>query len=137
MNFMKDRQGECLGKISHPYRVWKVYKHRFSENTELATGRTLTWLQFCLFFIFLLRKPSKIWCETSKIKNSETGVFGTRKQNWYRGMLSCNSGSVQKKKISSTQHSRPDHSCDTSIDKGLTGILQENLTKSEQLALNI
>ena len=40
-NFMKDRQGECLGKISHPYRVWKVYKHRFSENTELAIGRTL------------------------------------------------------------------------------------------------
>ena len=38
---MKDRQGECLGKISHPYRVWKVYKHRFSENTELAIGRTL------------------------------------------------------------------------------------------------
>ena len=32
---------ECLGKISHPYRVWKVYKHRFSENTELAIGRTL------------------------------------------------------------------------------------------------
>ena len=41
-NFMKDRQRECLGKISHPYRVWKVYKHRFSENTELAIGRTLT-----------------------------------------------------------------------------------------------
>ena len=41
---MKDRQGECLGKISNPYRVWKVYKHRFSENTELAIGRTLT---FC------------------------------------------------------------------------------------------
>ena len=40
-NFMKNRQGECLGKISHPYRVWKVYKHRFSENTELAIGRTL------------------------------------------------------------------------------------------------
>ena len=41
MNFMKDRQGECLGKISHPYRVSKVYKHRFSQNTELAIGRTL------------------------------------------------------------------------------------------------
>ena len=40
-NFLKDRQGESLGKISHPYRVWKVYKHRFSENTELAIGRTL------------------------------------------------------------------------------------------------
>ena len=39
---MKDRHGECLGKISNPYRVWKVYKHRFSENTELARGRTLT-----------------------------------------------------------------------------------------------
>ena len=43
-NFMKDRQGECLGKISHPYRVWKVYKHRFSENTELAIGRTLIFI---------------------------------------------------------------------------------------------
>ena len=40
-NFMKDRQGECLGKISQPYRVWQVSKHRFSENTELAIGRTL------------------------------------------------------------------------------------------------
>ena len=30
---MKDHQGECFGKISHPYRVWKVYKQRFSENT--------------------------------------------------------------------------------------------------------
>ena len=38
---MKDRQGEWLGEISHPYRVWKVYKHRFSDNTELAIGRTL------------------------------------------------------------------------------------------------
>ena len=42
LNFMKDHQGECLGKISHPYRVWKVYTQSFSENTELATGRTLT-----------------------------------------------------------------------------------------------
>ena len=40
-NFMRDRQGECLGKISHPYRVWKVYKQKFSENTKLALGRTL------------------------------------------------------------------------------------------------
>ena len=38
---MKDRQGECLGKISHPYRVWKAYKHKFSENTELVIGRSL------------------------------------------------------------------------------------------------
>ena len=38
--FMKDPQGESFGKISHTYRVWKVYKHRFSENTELAERRT-------------------------------------------------------------------------------------------------
>ena len=52
-NFMKDRQGECLGKISHPHRVWKVSKHRFSENTELAIGRTSTllWLIFIFSFI--------------------------------------------------------------------------------------
>ena len=42
-NFMKDRRGECMGKISHPYRVWKVSKQRFSENTELAIGRTSTY----------------------------------------------------------------------------------------------
>ena len=31
--FMKDHRRECFGKISHPYRVWKVYKQRCSENT--------------------------------------------------------------------------------------------------------
>ena len=31
------------------------------------------------FFHFLLSQPSKIWCETSKLKNSETGVLGTWK----------------------------------------------------------
>ena len=41
MNFMKDRQGECLGKILHLDRVWKVYKQRFLEHTKLAIGRTL------------------------------------------------------------------------------------------------
>ena len=30
---MKDHQGECLGKISHPYRLRKVYKQRCSEKT--------------------------------------------------------------------------------------------------------
>ena len=44
---MKNRQGECLGKISHLYRVWKVYKHRFSEDTELAIGRTSLVLSEC------------------------------------------------------------------------------------------
>ena len=28
---------------------------------------------------YLLRKPSTIWRETSRLKNSETGVLGTRK----------------------------------------------------------
>ena len=27
--------------FTYSYSVWKVYKHRFSENTELAKGRTL------------------------------------------------------------------------------------------------
>ena len=31
--FMKDHRGECFGKISHPYRVRKVFKQSFSENT--------------------------------------------------------------------------------------------------------
>ena len=33
MIFMKDHGGERSGKISHPYRVWKVYKQRCLENT--------------------------------------------------------------------------------------------------------
>ena len=39
--FMKDHRGEYFGKISHPYRVWKVYNQRFSENTELAKSACL------------------------------------------------------------------------------------------------
>ena len=58
-NFMKDRQGECFGKISNPYRVWKVYKHMFSENSKLPTGRTLRQdpldLSFWSYLTFLHR----------------------------------------------------------------------------------
>ena len=32
-NFMKDRQGECVGKVLHPYRVWKAHKQWLLENT--------------------------------------------------------------------------------------------------------
>ena len=39
--FMKDHRGECFGKVSHPYSEWKVYKQRFSENTESGIWRTL------------------------------------------------------------------------------------------------
>ena len=31
---MKDRQGECLGKILRLYRVWKLYKQRLLEKGE-------------------------------------------------------------------------------------------------------
>ena len=47
----KIAKGNLSGKISHPYRVWKVYKHRFSENIELAIGRTLIRLKRSLFFV--------------------------------------------------------------------------------------
>ena len=40
--------------------------------------------------------PVQFWRETSKIKNWEAGVLGTRKTNWNREMLLCNSGSVLK-----------------------------------------
>ena len=32
-NFLKDRQGECLGKILRLYGVWKLYKQMLLENT--------------------------------------------------------------------------------------------------------
>ena len=57
-------------------------------------GGFITWLQFRLFSC-LLRKPSTIWRETSRLKNPETGVLGTRKigtREYYR----VNSGSVLK-----------------------------------------
>ena len=66
-NFMKDRQGECLGKISHPYRVWKVYKHRFSENTEFAIGRTWSsaalgcLYQFDIFWVSKVITTAHAW----------------------------------------------------------------------------
>ena len=31
---MKHHRGEYFGKISHPHRVWKVYKQRFSEISK-------------------------------------------------------------------------------------------------------
>ena len=53
-------------------------RYGFQQFRRVSPG-FITWLQFCLFS-YLLRKPSTIWRETSKIKNSETGVLGTRKQ---------------------------------------------------------
>ena len=61
------------------------------------------------FFSLLLRKPSKIWWETSKIKYFRNWCVGIRKTNWNRGMLFCYSVSVQKmitrSKTSTTQSS--------------------------------
>ena len=54
-------------------------RYGFQQSRRVSPG-FITWLQFVFFLFFLLRKPSKIWCETSKIKNSETGELGTRKQ---------------------------------------------------------
>ena len=62
------------GVIAEPDWVVDV-----SDRVIIFSPGFITWVQF-VFFHFLLRQPSKIWCETSKIKNSETGVLGTRKQ---------------------------------------------------------
>ena len=48
-------------KDSLPYMVWKVYRLRFSENTELAKGRNLILLLECAVSVsvadlFLLRR---------------------------------------------------------------------------------
>ena len=54
----------------------------------------ITWLQF-VFFHFLLRKPSKIWSKRPKLKIQRL-VCWERENNWNRGMLWCNPGSVRE-----------------------------------------
>ena len=54
------------------------------QQSRRISPTFITWLKFCLFS-FLLRKPSKTWCETSKIKNFRDWCVGNRKINWFRG----------------------------------------------------
>ena len=60
--FMKDHREECFGKTSHPYRVWKVYKQRFLENTYLAIWRTL---KKCLSKFAMCGGRLPFLCQTS------------------------------------------------------------------------
>ena len=51
----------------------------FQQSRLVSPARGLYHLVTVLPFSYLLRKPSTIWRETSDLKNSETGVLGTRK----------------------------------------------------------
>ena len=68
----------------------------YGEQTQRLEKHYADHMVTVLPFSYLLRKPSTIWSETSKSKNSETGMLGTRKKIETRGMLSCNPGSVLK-----------------------------------------
>ena len=54
-------------------------RYGFSTIPAGLPGPGLFHLVTVLPFSYLLRKPSTIWRETSRLKNPETGVLGTRK----------------------------------------------------------
>ena len=54
-------------------------RYGFSTIPAGLPGPGLYHMVTVLPFSYLLRKPSTIWRETSRLKNSETGVLGTRK----------------------------------------------------------
>ena len=92
--------GRCPNRNKSLHLVKGFWLSRYNLWCPLRTGESPQALLLGYSFVcfsFLLRKPSKIWCETSTIKNSERCV-GNVKTNWNRGLLWRNSVSVQKKK---------------------------------------
>ena len=81
---------------NYKYSVSRRIRCSFSTIPAGLPGPGLYHLVTVLPFSYLLRKPSTIWRETSRLKNSETGVLGINAKSWNRGILPWNSGSVLK-----------------------------------------
>ena len=65
-----------------PMTAWHRQQMLRSDSAGGLCSRTLRRLALWEIFVysfsatFMIKKPSTIWCKTSKIKNSETGVLG-------------------------------------------------------------
>ena len=75
------------------YRVWKVYKQRLLENTELAIGRTLNLAHS--FIMFMAKEPSLSFFN---LPQDVVMVFQIKKEEKKTGKISLNLQS-QKVKI--------------------------------------
>ena len=71
---------------NRPNASWNIMfpsrriRYGFSTIPAGLPGTGLYHLVWCVLpFSYLLRKPSTIWRETSRLTSSETGVLGTRK----------------------------------------------------------
>ena len=72
---------------------WVDHVESFDElQSATSLSKELNWKERSL-----LRKPSKIWSKRPKLKLQRV-VCWECENNWNRGMLWCNSGSVQEKR---------------------------------------